>query len=159
MHVCACVPVCVCVRVLWGQKGDALLASPSSGPWGFCQGHPAARAVVTVGFSACLSPPFQDKKARSVSDHQTAPRGCVARDTSGPRSVNLSSKRARCAPSTGGKAPTGWRYSSAVTAARACLAGCRRITIKPVTLLGSTPVRDIKPVVQTQWTPLLEYVL
>lgn len=48
----------------------------------------------------------------------------------------------------------GWRYSSAVTAEKVCLAGYRKITIKPVILPGFTPVRDTKPAVQTQWTPL-----
>lgn len=48
----------------------------------------------------------------------------------------------------------GWRYSSAVTAEKVCLAGYRKITIKPAILLGFTPVRDTKPAVQTQWTPL-----
>lgn len=101
------------------------------------------RAGLAVTVTFLLSPP-QDKRALSASDPQTVPWDCVARDISGPRSVNLSSKRGRCAPSTGGKAPTGWRYSSAVTVGKACLAGYRRSTTKPVTLLGCTPARDIK---------------
>jgi hypothetical protein len=100
--------------------------------------------AVTVIF---LLSPSQDKKAPSASDHQTVPQGCVVQDTSGPRSVNLSLKKVRCAPSTNGKAPTGWRYSSAVTAGKAWLAGYRKITIKPAILLGSTPARDTKPTV------------
>ncbi|EPY83446.1 dickkopf-related protein 1-like protein [Camelus ferus] len=76
-----------------------------------------------------------------------------SKDISGPKSVNLSSKKVKCAPSTGEKAPTGWRYSSVVTAEKACPAGYRKITIKPVILLGFTPVRDTKPAVRTQWTP------
>lgn len=68
-------------------------------------------------------------------------------DISGPRSVNLSSKKVKYAPSTGEKVPMGWRYSSVVTVEKVCLAGYRKITIKPVILLDFTPVRDTKPAV------------
>jgi hypothetical protein len=68
-------------------------------------------------------------------------------DTSGPRSVNLSSKKGKCAPSTGEKAPMGWKYFSAVTVEKGCHAGYRKIITKPVILLGFTPVRDTNPVV------------
>lgn len=98
---------------------------------------------------------LKDKKVLSVSDHQTVPQVCVVLDTSGPRSVNLSSKKVKYAPSTGEKAPMGWKYSSAVTVEKVCLAGYRKITIKPVILLGFTPVKDIKPAVRTQWTPFI----
>lgn len=74
-------------------------------------------------------------------------------DTSGPRSVNLSSKKVKCAPNTEEKALTGWRYSSVVIVKKVCLAKYRKITIKSIILLGFTPVRDSKPAVQTQWTP------
>lgn len=82
------------------------------------------------------------------------PQACVVLDTSGQRSVNLSSKKVKCAPSTGEKALMGWRYSSVVTVKKVCLARYRKSTIKLVILLGFTPVRDSKPAVQTQWTPL-----
>lgn len=75
------------------------------------------------------------------------PQGCVVLDISGPRSVSLSSKRVKCAPSTGEKAPMGWSYSSVVTVEKIYLAGYRKITIKPVTLPGFTLVRDTKPAV------------
>lgn len=97
---------------------------------------------------------IKDKKVLSVSDHQIVPQGCVVLDISGPKSVNLSSKKVKCAPSTGEKAPMGWRYSSVVTAKKVCLARFRKITIKPVILLDFTPVRDTKPAVQIQWTLL-----
>ncbi|ELW69393.1 Dickkopf-related protein 1 [Tupaia chinensis] len=81
------------------------------------------------------------------------------KDTSGPKSVSLSSKKVKCAPSTGRKAPMGWRYSSAVTVEKVCLAGYREITIKPVILRGFIPVRDTKPAIRMQWTSSIESML
>lgn len=101
----------------------------------------------------CITP--KDKKVLSVSGRQTAPQDCVVLDTSGPRYVNLSSKKVKCVPSTGEKAPMGWKYSNAVTAEKVCLAGIRKTTIKPVILLGFTLVRDTKPAIQVQWTPFI----
>lgn len=53
----------------------------------------------------CITP--KDKKVLCVSGHQTVPQDCVVLDTSGPRSVNLSSKKVKCVPSIGEKALMG----------------------------------------------------
>lgn len=49
----------------------------------------------------------KDKKVLCVSGHQTVPQDCVVLDTSGPRSVNLSSKKVKCVPSIEEKALMG----------------------------------------------------
>lgn len=89
--------------------------------------------------------PFQGKKALSVSDLQTVLLACVVRDTSGPRSANLSSRKDKYAPNTDEKGPMDWRYFSVVTAGKVSRVGYRKI-IKPAIPLGFIPVRDIKPV-------------
>lgn len=126
------------------RKASLKTSVMTTAPWTVPEEPPWLRKYITA----------KDKKARSACDHQTAPRGCAVQDTSGPRFVNLSSKKVRCVPSTGGKAPTGWRYSSAVTVGKGWPAGCRETITKPAILPGSTPVRDTKPVGLMGRTPL-----
>lgn len=69
-------------------------------------------------------------RERTVWDLQTVQKDSVAPVISGPKSASPSWKKVRCAPSTRGKAPTVWRYSSAATVRKACPAE-RRAAASP----------------------------
>ncbi|KAK2501916.1 hypothetical protein MC885_009205, partial [Smutsia gigantea] len=60
-------------------------------------------------------------KETPACDHQTALKGFAVLVTSGPKSASQCSIRGKSAPNSAGRALMGWKYSSGVTAQRACL--------------------------------------
>ncbi|KAK2116082.1 hypothetical protein P7K49_006708 [Saguinus oedipus] len=63
-----------------------------------------------------------DMKETPAYDHRTALKGFAVLVISGPKSANQCSTREKSVPNSARKALTGWKFSSGVTARRACLA-------------------------------------